>query len=76
MGVGFTPRLGEVKIRPQAILPAIVHDAPAVERGQRQQMQENMFGLSFEKNFCHSHGQSYTSGLRTTVMHTGAGEMH
>ena len=32
-----------------------MHDAPAVEHGQRQQMQENMFGVSFEKKFCHSH---------------------
>ena len=53
--MGFTPPLGEGKMRSKEILPAIVHDAPAVEQGQRQQMQEKMFGVSFEKNFCHSH---------------------
>ena len=63
-------------MRSKEILPAIVHDAPAVERGQQQQMQEKMFGVSFEKNFCHSHGQIWTSCLRTALMHTGAGEMH
>ena len=52
-------------MRSKEILPAIVHDAPAVERGQQQQMQEKMFGVSFEKNFCHSHGQIYTSGIRS-----------
>ena len=62
-GWGFTPPLGEDKIRLKDILQAIVQDAPAVEHRQWQQMQENMFGVSFEKNFCHSHGQIYENTM-------------